>query len=176
MVAPPDGEQPLVTIAELAALTGRTVKNLSCLLHRKNVRPVRRRFGHTGLYDRSIVLKAAAEAQDPFHKRAPEGHVSVREAAERLNVPQNTLQHRYLVGSLKTTVVVYGMVRRHFVSLETLAELEREFSQPPAEAPAEAREAKALYFPPLIHPDDGVCLEARRRLWEEKGRVFGRVA
>ncbi len=106
----------------------------------------------------------------------PPGHIHADEAACLLGVSAASVRGGVREGRLEGQLVpMNGANSRHYVFVSRAA-----VDKIVAEREAQSKNKYHSYDPPpdtsnpLITANDAVCLEARRRLWEEKGRVFPR--
>lgn len=133
-------QQELVTVKDLVVLTGRKKRNIESLLYRKRVPIVRRvRGSSAGLYDKTVALEAIGSAHDPWHQKAPAGHVTVRDAEQLTGISKTTLAWRIKCRRIKVLTVKYGHATRHYIPDAEVERLKAEH-QPSGRALANALE------------------------------------
>jgi hypothetical protein len=185
-VARPSEE--LLTVFEIARRFDKPLKAVRDRLSNARILMVKR-TGNRGLYPLRLVVKAM-KVTHASGAVCPKGMVFVRELAKESGVAASTIRGAVSAGQLAGVRVHAGgeqfqvAIRREDAAefLARHAEWKRKKAERKTlldsgltrlEADRVERRRKLIgRTPPILSHDHEVCLQARRRLWEERGRKW----
>ena len=175
-------------VADAALILGRKMGTLQAWKNGGRFKPkaflTNRRGAKKPLYDLEEIRKVNEVLVDPRFMQPPEGYLTSSEAGGIMDRSGASVCTMFRKGKLQGISVVTGRSKPRVFILKTSAE---EF----AAAEMEAARGKfvsvsehdlrytvtnepldIVYEKPLIADNHAVCLDARRKLWEENNRVW----
>jgi hypothetical protein len=184
----PRPKDELLTVFEIARRFNRTPKAIGTRLYKGGVLCVSK-AGKRGLYRLSDVEKAMRVTHGKYAV-CPNGMVFVRQLSIETGIPASTFRGAISDGTIQARKVYAGGEQYQLAVKRSDAEAFIALTRKRAERKAERkamldqgltrRQLELIELqrkligttPPILSHDHEVCLQARRRLWEERGRKW----